>query len=146
MEFSRLIVKQVQTRKFDSRCANWNIFNEIESPLDIRSISNSLIPITGSDPYWSNTARDVFSGILTACYQAGRNTNDDIYKCCNLPAKDLSDFLARYKGTETATRHLAQDKAAFGFPDQLQRNFRHHPARIESVYRIGREARFVSPG
>jgi type IV secretory pathway TraG/TraD family ATPase VirD4 len=97
---------------FDSRCANWNIFNEIESPLDVRSISNSLIPITGSDPYWSNAARDVFSGILTACYQAGRNSNDDVYKCCNMPAKDLSEFLARYKGTETATRHIAQDKAA----------------------------------
>jgi type IV secretory pathway TraG/TraD family ATPase VirD4 len=97
---------------FDSRCANWNIFNEIESPLDIRSISNSLIPITGSDPYWSNAARDVFSGILTACYQAGRGTNEEVYKCCNMPAKDLSDFLTRYKGAETATRHLAQDKAA----------------------------------
>lgn len=103
--------KHILFNPFDKRCAQWNIFNEIESPLDIRSIANSLIPITGNDPYWSNAARDVFAGILTACYQAGRKTNDEVYRCCSMPAQDLSSFLARYPGTETATRHLAQDKA-----------------------------------
>jgi type IV secretory pathway TraG/TraD family ATPase VirD4 len=103
--------KHVLFNPFDKRCAQWNVFNEIESPLDIRSIANSLIPITGNDPYWSNAARDVFAGILTACYQAGRKTNDEVYRCCSMPAQELSSFLARYPGTETATRHLAQDKA-----------------------------------
>lgn len=103
--------KHVLFNPFDKRCAQWNIFNEIETPLDIRSIANSLIPITGNDPYWSNAARDVFAGILKACYQAGRKTNDEVYRCCSMPAQELSSFLARYSGTETATRHLAQDKA-----------------------------------
>lgn len=98
---------------FDKRCARWNIFNEIESPLDIRSIANSLIPITGNDPYWSNAARDVFAGILTACYQAGRKTNYEIYRCCSMSAQELCEFLIRYKGTQTATRHLAQDMACY---------------------------------
>jgi type IV secretory pathway TraG/TraD family ATPase VirD4 len=103
--------KHILFNPFDRRCAQWNIFNEIESPLDIRSIATSLISITGNDPYWSNAARDVFAGILTACYQAGRKTNDEVYRCCSMPAQELSSFLAKYPGTETATRHLAQDKA-----------------------------------
>jgi len=103
--------KHILFNPFDKRCAAWNIFNEIESPLDIRSIANSLIPITGNDPYWSNAARDVFAGILTACYQAGRKSNDEVYRCSSMPAQDLAEFLSRYQGTETATRHLAQDKA-----------------------------------
>jgi type IV secretory pathway TraG/TraD family ATPase VirD4 len=103
--------KHVLFNPFDNRCAKWNIFNEIESPLDIRSIANSLIPITGNDPYWSNAARDVFVGILSACYQSGKKTNDHVYHCCNMPVQELAEFLSHYKGTETATRHLAQDKA-----------------------------------
>ncbi|MDD5343694.1 MAG: type IV secretion system DNA-binding domain-containing protein, partial [Smithella sp.] len=97
---------------FDKRCVNWNIFNEIESQLDIRSIANSLIPITGNDPYWSNAARDVFAGILTACFMAGRRSNEEVFQCCTMPAHDLAAFLSKYKGTETAIRHLAQDKAS----------------------------------
>jgi len=103
--------KDLLFNPFDKRCVNWNIFNEIETQLDIRSIANSLIPITGNDPYWSNAARDVFAGILLACFLAGKKTNEEIYQCCNMPAHDLSDFLSKYKGTETATKHLTQDKA-----------------------------------
>jgi type IV secretory pathway TraG/TraD family ATPase VirD4 len=103
--------KHVLFNPFDKRCAAWNIFNEIETPLDIRSIANSLIPITGNDPYWSSAARDVFAGILTACYMAGKRTNEELYRSCSMPVQELSEFLSRYPGTETATRHLAQEKA-----------------------------------
>ena len=44
--------KDLLFNPFDKRCVNWNIFNEIETQLDIRSIANSMISITGNDPYY----------------------------------------------------------------------------------------------
>jgi type IV secretory pathway TraG/TraD family ATPase VirD4 len=103
--------KHLLFNPFDKRSVQWNLFNDIESPLDIKSIAASLIPITGNDPYWSNAARDVFAGILTGLYHAGERTNTGIHRWCNLPAADLMEKLSRYPGTETATKHLAQEKA-----------------------------------
>jgi Type IV secretory pathway, VirD4 components len=103
--------KHLLFNPFDKRSVQWNLFNDIESPLDIKSIAASLIPITGNDPYWSNAARDVFAGILIGLYHAGERTNTGIHQWCNLPAADLMEKLSRYPGTETATKHLAQEKA-----------------------------------
>ena len=103
--------KHLLFNPFDKRSVQWNLFNDIESPLDIKSIAASLIPITGNDPYWSNAARDVFAGILTGLYHAGERTNTGIHRWCNLPAADLMEKLSQYPGTEMATKHLAQEKA-----------------------------------
>jgi len=103
--------KHLLFNPFDKRCVSWNLFNEIESPLDIKSIAASLIPVTGNDPYWSNAARDVFAGILTGLYHAGERTNIGIHRWCNLPTAELMEKLSKYPGTETATKHLAQEKA-----------------------------------
>ena len=102
--------KHILFNPFDQRCISWNIFNEIETPLDIRSIAASMIPITGNDPYWSTAARDVFAGILTGLYHAGENNNDAVYRWCNLPCETLLQTLSKYPGTETATKHLASEK------------------------------------
>ena len=102
--------KHILFNPFDQRCIQWNIFNEIESPLDIRSIAASMIPITGNDPYWSTAARDVFAGILTGLYHAGERNNEAVYKWCSLPCYTLLQKLSQYPGTETATKHLASDK------------------------------------
>ena len=87
-----------------------SLINEIDSPLDIRSIASSMIPITGNDPYWSTAARDVFAGILTGLYHAGERNNEAVYKWCSLPCYTLLQKLSQYPGTETATKHLASDK------------------------------------
>ena len=102
--------KHILFNPFDKRCISWNIFNEIETPLDIRSIAALMIPITGNDPYWSTAARDVFAGILTGLYHAGEKNNDAVYRWCNLPCETLHRTLSKYSGTETATKHLASEK------------------------------------
>jgi type IV secretory pathway TraG/TraD family ATPase VirD4 len=102
--------KHILFNPFDQRCISWNVFNEIETPLDIRSIAASMIPITGNDPYWSTAARDVFAGILTGLYHAGEKNNDAVYRWCNLPCETLHRTLSKYPGTETATKHLASEK------------------------------------
>ena len=103
--------KDILFNPFDTRCAGWNIFNEIESQLDVRSIANSLIPVTGNDPYWSNAARDVFAGILLACYVNDCKTNADVYDAANLPCSELYRLLGSVPGCETGARHVAQEKA-----------------------------------
>ncbi len=46
---------------FDSRCANWDLWQEAPTDSDLENMAESLMPIQGeSDPFWVNAARVVF--------------------------------------------------------------------------------------
>ncbi|MGK3913782.1 type IV secretion system DNA-binding domain-containing protein, partial [Enterococcus faecium] len=47
----------------DDRSPAWNIWQEGEDSADFDSLASSLMPLhlTGSDPFWINSARTIFS-------------------------------------------------------------------------------------
>ena len=93
----------------DARCPGWSIAQEIEEIQDVNSIAESLIPLKPSeDPFWTITARQVFSGILCYCLHTGRTTNRDIWRCAVSGAEHLVQELQGIPGAEQALAQLQQ--------------------------------------
>lgn len=91
----------------DSRGLSWNIFDEIETVMDIDAISSSLIPSAQqSDPFWHDAARDVFSGILHSLYRSGKRTNADVWEAVSKPVADIAAMLQGCKGAERGFTYI----------------------------------------
>lgn len=61
----------------DVRCVQWSVWSEGDSQIQYRTVSSSMIPDTGSDPFWSQSARLVFEAVcekvLAICRQRGES-------------------------------------------------------------------------
>ncbi len=92
----------------DTRSVGWSLFNEIETAMDIDSVSVSLIPpaISSNDPFWNDAARDVFSGILHYLYQNRLRTNADIWAAVTAAGADISAWLKDCRGGERGYRYI----------------------------------------
>ncbi len=93
-------LKDIIFNPLDQRCVDWNVFNEIETSMDIDSVATSLIPpaIAHTDPFWNDAARDVFAGILHFLYREGKILNSDIWTAVTAPGKDIADWLKNTPG------------------------------------------------
>ena len=92
----------------DSRSLGWNLFNEVETIMDVDAIAASLIPphIANNDPFWSDAARSVFSGILHNLYQENERTNRDIWEMITSEGKHISSVLKLTRGGEAGHRFI----------------------------------------
>ena len=92
----------------DTRCIGWNLFNEVETAMDIDSISVSLIPpaVSNSDPFWNDAARDVFAGILHYLYKNRLRTNADIWAAVTAQGADITAWLQNTRGGERGYRYI----------------------------------------
>lgn len=92
----------------DTRCIGWNLFNEIETAMDIESVSVSLIPpaVSNTDPFWNDAARDVFAGILHYLYKNNAKTNADIWNAVTASAQDINVWLQNTRGGERGYRYI----------------------------------------
>jgi len=88
---------------FDNECAAWNIWQDAIDLADFEAIAASLMPLhlSGSDPYWINSARTVFSTLAEKLRQ------DQNPKTCKLLeplfSSDLASLSQLLKGTVAET-------------------------------------------
>lgn len=91
----------------DSRCAPWNLFNDVSDhavkrKADIEAISTSLIPPTkGDDKFWSDAARAVFKGMLHYLYENNLRTNADIWTLLTSNLADIAEKIQSVPGGKT---------------------------------------------
>jgi type IV secretory pathway TraG/TraD family ATPase VirD4 len=91
----------------DTRSLGWNVFYELNSYPDVDAVAASLIPpASGSDSFWNDAARGVFSGILHFLYQNKKCTNQDLWSMLTTEAKDISKKLKQTKGGEAGLRYI----------------------------------------
>ncbi|MFZ6007208.1 MAG: type IV secretion system DNA-binding domain-containing protein [Nitrospirota bacterium] len=92
----------------DTRCTGWNLFNEIETFMDIDSIATSLIPpaVANTDPFWNDAARDVYAGLLHYLYQNNLKTNANIWNAVTARAADINVWLEHTMGGERGFRYI----------------------------------------
>jgi len=91
----------------DFRCLKWNIFNEIETYMDIDSVSTSLIPPAfGEQAFWNDAARDVFAGILHYLYKNNAKTNANIWAAVTAEGIKIADWLKHTQGGERGYRYI----------------------------------------
>lgn len=94
----------------DARSIQWNIFEEIKTPMDIDAISYSLIPDAkgqGMDPFWNNAARDVFVGILNYLYRTGDHNYKALWEMLTADSEFLAEALRTTPGSEAGAKHIA---------------------------------------
>ncbi len=104
---------------FDSRCVGWNIFNEINTPMDIEAIAASLIPYSksgGQQEFFLPAAKDLFIAGLHYLWQTGRRTNTDVWHFFSSPVKEIRNSLEGIKGAERGFAMIedASSKQALG--------------------------------
>lgn len=94
----------------DSRCARWNIFNEIKAVTDIEAVAHSLIPKTahgtGETPYWADAARDVLIGALHVLWHREAKTNEALWQFVSASAKTIATALREQPGGRAGSRHV----------------------------------------
>jgi len=92
----------------DQRTVGWNIFNEIQTPMDIESIATSLIPssISLSEPFWNDAARDVFAGILHYLLQEKLTNNSELWSMLTSPIAFIAKCLKTTKGGERGYTYI----------------------------------------
>jgi type IV secretory pathway TraG/TraD family ATPase VirD4 len=92
----------------DKRSLGWNIFNELESFMDVDAVAASLIPppIATTEPFWPEAARDVFAGILHYLLQNGGKNNRHIWQMVTADGKAIADNLRNTKGGERGHRYI----------------------------------------
>ena len=109
----------------DRRCLKWNIWNDIEDEIDIRSIASSLFQTTiKEDPFWNDAAKDIFEGILIYLYNQELKTNKAIYEYINKPAGEILTILKNDPDTAAAARYISDpnSKQTQGVLSKLTQN------------------------
>ena len=97
----------------DKRSLGWTIFNELITFTDIDAVASSLIPpsSSGTDPFWTDAARDLFSGISHFLYQNNFRTNRDVWKLLTSDGQIIADNLNESKGGERGFRYIEDPKS-----------------------------------
>jgi type IV secretory pathway TraG/TraD family ATPase VirD4 len=105
----------------DSRSVGWNLFNEIETPMDIDAMAASLIPhsISQHDTFFPDAARDVFAGILHYLYKMDMRCNSDIWDMVTADAGHILGCLRSIPEGQGAAKHIelpgsTQSQGVFG--------------------------------
>lgn len=79
----------------DCRSIGWNLFDDIETVLDINSVAQSLIPpVYTGEAFFNDAARAVFSGILFYLYRHNLRSNKDIWQAVTAPGSDIHAWLS----------------------------------------------------
>ena len=87
---------------FDERSLAWNIFDCIRDDSDFDAVAASIVPKHATrEQFFTNAARDLLSGILRYCAEAGERSNAAVWQCLQRPASELYKLLVSI-GSEAA--------------------------------------------
>jgi type IV secretory pathway TraG/TraD family ATPase VirD4 len=113
--------KDIIFNPLDARSVGWNLFNEIETPMDIDALATSLIPhsIAQADTFFPDAARDVFAGILHYLYIENQRNNQHIWDMVTSEAEYILDRLQSIPEGKGAAKHIelpgsTQSQGVFG--------------------------------
>ncbi len=113
--------KDIIFNPLDGRSVGWNLFNEIETPMDIDAMAASLIPhsISMHDTFFPDAARDVFAGILHYLYKRDMKSNRDIWDMVTADAGHILECLRSIPEGQGAAKHIelpgsTQSQGVFG--------------------------------
>ena len=110
-DFTRIWYRPGEDHLFnplDERSVRWTIFNDAKSYQDVVALASSIIQLpAGSDPFWTNTARDMFVGNYMACWYKGTKSNRAFWDAICLTTEDMVDYLTGVPGAELALSHIA---------------------------------------
>ncbi len=91
--------RDVILNPFDDRAHNWRIFNDATAPHQFDMIANALIPQfkDTADPFWTDTARNLFSSAAEKLYERGDKSNEKLLE--TLMRVDLGELAKMLHGS-----------------------------------------------
>ena len=89
--------KDIILNPLDDRSPYWSIFNEAKNTIDFETIAAALIPDTGSDPFFTQAARILFSSVASELFKRGCTSNKELTD--KLLKTELKDSAELVKGT-----------------------------------------------
>lgn len=106
----------------DERTVRWTIFNDISDIGQVSSVVAAIIPETQKDLIWSTGARRILEAMLYHCIYAGKRTNRELWRLCNLNPVELKELLATTPGCGQAVALLdkPEGQTSFGFFINIQ--------------------------
>lgn len=96
----------------DSRSIGWNVFNELQTYMDVDAQAASLIPpsiASTNDPFWNDAARGVYSGCVHHLYQNDLTDNSHLWRMLTAEPNDISIRLSMTRGGEAGYRYITQN-------------------------------------
>ncbi|MGE4319334.1 MAG: type IV secretion system DNA-binding domain-containing protein [Deferribacterales bacterium] len=93
----------------DSRSINWDIFSDMKTPMDIISMTASLIPEQAhtSQPFFNLAARDVFTGVVSHLFQTNQKNYSALWNTLTKSPEKLAEILRNTKGGTAGAAHIA---------------------------------------
>jgi type IV secretory pathway TraG/TraD family ATPase VirD4 len=111
----------------DKRSIKWTIFNDIENIIDITNYAKWIIPDSPGqkDPFWTNSAREIFKNCLLYCWHTDKRTNAELRKLINSGAENIHTLISKNLSSSAAEFIEKQDsylsfKVFMSFIDYLE--------------------------
>lgn len=101
--------KDLLFNPLDSRSVRWNIFADMHTPMDIISMTSSLIPELPhtSQPFFNLAAKDVLNGAFSYLYSTNRKNYAALWEVISKAPEELSEILKNTKGGTAGAIHIA---------------------------------------
>ena len=92
--------KDIELNPLSTLCANWDIWQECETPIEMGALATYLMPksVQGSDPFWVDAARTIFTSVAWEMrHQKDRSLIKLLQTLLTTTLDEMRDVL---KGTE----------------------------------------------
>jgi len=87
----------------DARTLKWTIFNDIENIIDIENFAVWTLPDSGGkDPFWINSARDIFKNCLIYLWNEDKKTNTELKELINSGQENMYNTLYKKLSPQAA--------------------------------------------
>ena len=97
---------------FLKQCVGWNVFNEIRDIHDCTLVAESMIPRpetpAGSEAYFLDISRDVFTGILASLWARGDRDHRALINALTSSQDDIRDMLGETDLGKMFLNHLTE--------------------------------------
>jgi hypothetical protein len=91
----------------DKRSVYWNFFDDIETTLDIETITSILIPQNKKE-IWNDAARDVLTGIIYYLWEQNRRTISDLWECLTCTNQEIANILQQTEHGKRGYKYIQE--------------------------------------
>ena len=91
----------------DKRSVYWNFFDDIETTLDIETITSILIPQNKKE-IWNDAARDVLTGIIYYLWEQNRRTISDLWECLTCSNQEIANILQQTEHGKRGYKYIQE--------------------------------------
>jgi len=91
----------------DERSVYWNFFDDIETELDIETVTATLIPQNKKE-IWNDAARDVLTGIIYYLWEQNQRTIADLWRCLIASNAEIANIMQQTERGKRGYKYIQE--------------------------------------